>query len=76
MPKLSNRQQKVILLLIEGKQDKEIAFALGVTARTVRRHIDNIKTAFEARTRIHAVAKYLVATHAGFLDAPTVPRLG
>ena len=62
MDTLTKRQEQVILLMIEGMQDKEIAFALGISQRTVRRRIDSIESKLKAKTRVHAVAQYLIVT--------------
>ena len=40
--KLSNREQEVVKLLLEGKSNKLIASALSISDRTVEFHLRNI----------------------------------
>jgi len=40
--KISRRQRKIIEELLQGKTDKEIAAALGVSSNTVRNHLRNL----------------------------------
>lgn len=43
---LTDRQQEVLLKVLAGKKDAEIATALHITKETVRKHIENICKAF------------------------------
>ena len=43
-PELSDREREVLDLLARGKEDDEIAKALGVSAESVRRHASSILT--------------------------------
>ena len=62
MVTLTPRQKVVIALLIDGMRDKEIALTMGVKAVTVRKHINKIVRKFGGRTRIHAIAKFIIET--------------
>ena len=55
--RLSEREAACLRLLSEGKSDAEIGGALGITARTVRYHLNNAKQKLGVATRIQAVAK-------------------
>lgn len=58
--KLTPRQREVLDRLVEGESEKEIAYALGVSAHTAHDHVKAIHRAFGARSRgelLAAVAK-------------------
>lgn len=55
---LSAREIQCLRLAI-AKSDREAAFALGISSRTVRFHIDNAKKKLGCRSRIEAVSKAL-----------------
>ncbi len=57
--KLSDRENEVLSLLIEGRTNKEIADALFVTVNTVKKHVQNIYTKLNVDSRAAAVAKVL-----------------
>ena len=40
---LTNREQTILLQLAQGKSNKEVAFALDISVRTVETHRKNIK---------------------------------
>jgi len=44
--RLSNREWEVVELLLQGKSNKLIAGALGISVRTVEFHLKNIYTKF------------------------------
>jgi DNA-binding NarL/FixJ family response regulator len=52
---LSCRQIEILLLLIEGKMNKEIAAVLGISPKTVEFHLANLYAKLNVRTRIEAV---------------------
>jgi DNA-binding CsgD family transcriptional regulator len=54
---LSNREQEVIKLLLEGKSNKLIASSLGISERTVEFHLKNIYTKFQVHSRVELVLK-------------------
>lgn len=55
--KLSNREQEVIKLLLEGKSNKQIASVLSISERTVEFHLKNIYEKFQVSSRIELVLK-------------------
>lgn len=52
---LSKREQDVLDLLLEGKSNKLIAHALGITERTVEFHLKNIYAKHQVNSRIELV---------------------
>lgn len=56
---LSARETQCLRQVASGRPDAEIGQVLGISARTVRFHIDSAKTKLGASTRIQAVAKAL-----------------
>ncbi len=52
---LSEREQEVMQLLVEGMRDREIAKTLFISDRTVKFHINNVVTKLKAKTRIQAI---------------------
>lgn len=54
--KLTSRQLEILLLLCEGKVNKQIAYELGVSTATVKVHIRNAITRLGAKNRMNAVA--------------------
>ncbi len=52
---LSNREQEVVKLLLEGKSNKLIAASLGISERTVEFHLKNIYNKFQVRSRVELV---------------------
>lgn len=62
---LSKREQDVVDLLLEGKSNKMIAQALGITERTVEFHLKNIFTKYQVNSRMELVLKLRESTVAG-----------
>jgi DNA-binding CsgD family transcriptional regulator len=56
--RLSPRQQQVLDLLAEGCTDAEIARELGISARTVRMHVDALRAKFGVTHRRRLLAIY------------------
>ncbi|WP_186762858.1 response regulator transcription factor [Lentzea tibetensis] len=54
---LTRRELEVLQLVAEGRTAVQIASMLGVTAETVRTHVNHVLRKLEARDRAHAVAK-------------------
>lgn len=54
---LSNREREVTNLLLEGKSNKQIASALGITVRTVEFHLKNIYEKLQVGSRVELVLK-------------------
>lgn len=57
--KLSKRELEVLELISLGNSDKEIAYTLNISARTVQTHVKRIVIKMEARNRTNAVANYI-----------------
>jgi DNA-binding CsgD family transcriptional regulator len=55
--RLSPRENEVTRLLLEGKSNKQIAFALGVSIRTVEFHLRNIFAKLEVGSRVELILK-------------------
>ena len=53
---LTPRERQVIELLARGDSNQEIARALGLSVRTVERHVGNLYTKIDARGRADAIA--------------------
>jgi DNA-binding CsgD family transcriptional regulator len=56
-PALTAREREVIKWTSEGKSSWEIGVILGISERTVKYHVNNIKSKLNAVNRSHAVAK-------------------
>jgi len=56
-PVLTDREREVLKWTGEGKSSWEIGIILSISERTVKYHINNIKTKLNAVNRAHAVAK-------------------
>ena len=57
MNKLSRRELEVIHLLLQGKSNKLIALALGISDRTVEFHLKNVYAKFQVSSRMELVLK-------------------
>lgn len=57
--KLSKREQEILELISWGYSDKEIAYKLSISARTVQTHVTRIVIKLGARNRTNAVANYM-----------------
>ncbi len=54
---LSRREKEVAQLLLQGKSNKQIALALGITEHTVEFHLKNIYSKLEVASRVEAVVE-------------------
>jgi len=63
--KLSNRESEVVKLLLEGKSNKLIASALGISDRTVEFHLKNIYAKAEVSSRTELILKLGQSTGTG-----------
>ena len=54
---LTKRQSQVLDHVAEGYTRREIAVRLGISAETVKRHMEDILTRMDARNAAQAVAK-------------------
>ena len=57
MNKLSRRELEVIHLLLQGKSNKLIALALGISDRTVEFHLKNVYGKYQVSSRMELVLK-------------------
>ena len=56
-PQFSEREREVIELLLQGKSNKQMALALGVSVRTVEFHLSNIYAKLGVTSRTEAALK-------------------
>lgn len=61
---LSNREQQVVKLLLEGNSNKLIAASLGITESTVEFHLKNIYTKHQVSSRTELILKLRKSTGA------------
>jgi DNA-binding CsgD family transcriptional regulator len=54
---LSRRELEVTHLLLQGKSNKQIALALGISARTVEFHLKNVYEKYQVSSRMELVLK-------------------
>ncbi len=66
-PWLTDRELAVVSLLAAGRRPEQIAEHLGVSANTVRTHVQNLSAKLDARSRVDAVAK---ARALGLVERP------
>ncbi len=57
--RLTGREHEVLVLLAQGKQNKEIACCLNVTEHTVEYHLKNVYRKLQVANRIEAALKFL-----------------
>jgi DNA-binding NarL/FixJ family response regulator len=56
-PGLTEREAQVLSLMAEGRDNREIALELQVSAKTVANHVSHILTKLQARDRVDAVLR-------------------
>jgi DNA-binding CsgD family transcriptional regulator len=54
---LTDREAEVLRWVREGKEDPEIAAALGISPRTVQKHVERVLAKMGAKTRLAAVRR-------------------
>ena len=54
---LSKRERDVVALLLQGKSNKQIALALGITESTVEFHLKNVYAKLQVSSRAEAILK-------------------
>jgi DNA-binding NarL/FixJ family response regulator len=69
---LSGRERQVLSLLAQGLRNQEVGSRLGISAETVKSHVQRILRSLGARNRAHAV---LLASQHGLLDPAAPGRL-
>jgi two-component system, NarL family, response regulator LiaR len=57
--KLSDREREVLQYLSQGLMNKEVADKMGISAGTVRKHIQHVYEKLHVNTRVEAVNLYL-----------------
>jgi DNA-binding NarL/FixJ family response regulator len=57
MDGLSTREQEVLSKLREGKSNKEIGGMLGISPRTVQKHLQRVYQHLGVRTRAEAIVR-------------------
>ncbi|MDD7887118.1 response regulator transcription factor [Flavivirga sp. 57AJ16] len=57
--KISKREGEVILLLMDGLVQKEIAFKLNISPKTVEKHIFNLMKKFKVKNSVELITKYM-----------------
>lgn len=66
---LSKREQEVVQLVLQGQSNKQIAFSLAISVRTVEFHLKNIYTKFQVSSRIELILKLGHATGTAQIEA-------
>jgi len=64
---IDRRALQVLLLMSAGMKDESIARALGMSRRTVQKHVTTVMATLGARTRFQAA---LLAAERGWIDSP------
>ena len=78
LSELTPQQLRVLLLLAEGKHNKQIAFEMDITEATVKFHLSQIfrKLAVQSRTQAVIVAQRLQLSTTGSGAGPVMPETG
>ncbi|MEU2042632.1 MFS transporter [Nocardia niwae] len=53
---LTGRQREILVLVAAGRTNQEIATLLGISVRTVEKHLDNLRTVYGPGSRWHLVS--------------------
>jgi DNA-binding NarL/FixJ family response regulator len=56
-PELTEREAQVLTLMADGRDNREIAAALGVSSKTVANHVSRVLAKLQARDRVEAVLR-------------------
>ena len=70
MSPLAPKELEILGLVAEGRQNKQIAVALGVSEQTVKNHVSSILRKLHANDRAHAV---VLGMRRGLVPLPQVP---
>ena len=73
---LTKREQMVLALLRQGRSNKEIGAVLGISPRTVQKHLQRIYWQLEVQTRAQAIVKVYEQARAYQLVRLTVTTQG
>ena len=65
---LSKREKEVLKLVLQGRSNKQIAWSLGISVRTVEFHLKNIYAKFQVNSRIELILKLGQAPGAARID--------
>jgi len=65
---LSKREKEVVKLVLQGKSNKMIALALGISNRTVEFHLKNVYVKFQVSSRVELILKLGNATGIGQIE--------
>jgi DNA-binding NarL/FixJ family response regulator len=57
LPQLSSRENETLQWMTEGKRNSEIAAILGISERTVEKHVAEVLTHLQAENRATAIIK-------------------
>jgi DNA-binding CsgD family transcriptional regulator len=60
---LSKREKEVLKFVLQGKSNKQIAWSLAISIRTVEFHLKNVYAKFQVSSRIELLLKLGQATH-------------
>ena len=63
LPPLTRQEKKVLNLLAKARTNKEIAESLGISASTVKRHLENILRKLHLRNRTAAAVHAVLELH-------------
>ncbi|GAA5497291.1 hypothetical protein Rhal01_03484 [Rubritalea halochordaticola] len=59
LPSLSNREREVLLYVLDGKTNPEIAIIMGISSRTVEKHVARLLDEFQVENRLALMAMLL-----------------
>ena len=62
--KITPREYEIVKLLAKGFTDKEVAYELKISKRTVQTHVVRIILKLKAKNRVQAVTNYIKALDA------------
>lgn len=70
---LTTREVTVLDLVAEGMTDRQIARRLGISPRTVDKHLEHIYSKLEIRGRVAVAVRWLTQGHAPGVGTPVRP---
>ena len=57
---LTPAERKTIVLTVKGKSDREVAYLLSITERTVRHHLQSARARVGAESRTQLIAMFAI----------------